>query len=249
MLQVTHFTLILSLLLTLGCSSLYTKQNTSPQKAFELAQKHEEDKRYNEAIIKYEDVQNKHPYSKYATLSKVRIADIHYKRGNWIEAQMAYHIFQEHHPRHRPDYITFRQGMSHAQQLPKSIDRDLTEASSALKYFKRILKNYPESQYVDKAKKQIKNIRLQLAEKEIYIADFYFKANRFKSALMRYKNVINYYKDTHFLPQALYGAGMSSLRINNKKDGKKYLKRLISLDKGSNIALKSKKALLDYGIH
>lgn len=247
MLQITKLTL--SLLLITGCSSFQAKQTASPKEAFELAKKYEEDKLYNEAILKYEEVQNKHLYSEYAILAKLRIADIHYKRKNWIEAQMAYQIFQGLHPQQKPDYVRFRIGMSYAKQIPKAIDRDLSEAPSALKHFNHVIKKYPQSLHVDQAKKQIKQIRLQLAEKEIYVADFYFKGNRFKSALMRYENVIHSYKDTHFFQRALYGAGISSLKTNNEKSGKKYLEQLISLDEKSELALKSKRAMSDHETH
>src|SRR5690242_19065455 len=82
--------LMLSAFVFSACSSADKSDPASPQGAFEMAEKLEKNERYEEAIQKYSDVKNKHPYSKYAVEAELKIADIQYTRENYIEAQNAY---------------------------------------------------------------------------------------------------------------------------------------------------------------
>src|SRR5690606_35825112 len=95
---------------------------------------------------------NKHPYSRYATLSELAIADIEFARENYDSAQTAYQVFKEMHPTHdRSAYVTYRLGLSKFNQLPSTIDRDLDEAASAILYFDEVVTSYGKSEYVKDA--------------------------------------------------------------------------------------------------
>jgi outer membrane protein assembly factor BamD len=194
-------------------------------------------------------VKNKHPYSRLATGAELRVADIYFKRETYIEAQAAYQIFKELHPRHsNSDYVTFRLGMSYFMQLPPTIDRDLGQAHKAILYFDEVIRAFPQSQYVEQAQKQKEKARRMLADKELYIADFYFKREHFQSALPRYEKVLVLYTTEGVEPKALMGAGLAAAGAGDLDKGGRYLNRLLENYPSSGEANLAKEAKVKYGI-
>jgi outer membrane protein assembly factor BamD len=215
--------------LNVGCSSGPTRDSNSAEGAFLTAEDYEKDERYEEALTKYREVMNKHPYSRFAVESKIRIANIHYERENFIEAQTAYQLVKDLHPKHEKiDYITFRLAMSYFNQLPSTIDRDLSLAHKAILHFDEVVNSYPKSNFVKEAgEKKIDALKM-LAEKESYIAYFYFHRDMYDSALKRYEKILVQFKGTGFELLALRGAALSAFRNGDLDKSKVYANQLSS---------------------
>lgn len=236
--------LLLIFALFVGCSSAEKFDTSTPEGAFKQAESLEKDELYEEAIAKYADVKNKFPYSKLATEAELKIADINYKREAYIEAQSAYQLFKEFHPKHpKSDYVTFRLAMSYFNQLPSTIDRDLSVAEKAILYFDEVLSSYPNSEYAAEAREKRHAALKMLAEKEMYIADFYAKKKMFDSALRRYEAVLKNYPNLGLDAAALYGAAMSAIKSGERERGQQYLKNLYALYPNSDEARRAKSEL------
>lgn len=212
-----------------ACTSTEKFDTSTPEGAFKQAEEMEKDERYEEAVAKYTDVKNKFPYSKLATQAELRIADVQYKREAFIEAAGAYQLFKEFHPKNpQSDYVTFRLAMSYFNQLPSSIDRDLSVADKAILFFDEVINSYPNSQYFAEAKTHRAEALTMLAKKEIYVAEFYAKRKNYDSALKRYETVLKLYPGLGVEPDALLGAASSALKAGDKERGENYLKTLNS---------------------
>ena len=222
--------------LFLGCAS-EEKNATTPDGLFALAKEFDEAERYDVALQKYSEVKNKFPYSSFAVQAELAIADLHYKRESFSESQVAYQNFRDLHPKHpRIDYVVFKIAMSFYQQLPDSIDRDLVLANDAVYHFNEVIKNYPASEYTVEAKEKRDKSFVMLAEKEIYVADFYLKQEKFESSLLRYENVLRKYSGYGFDPKALLGATRAASKLNQTEKQKKYAQELLSQYAKSNEA-------------
>src|ERR1041385_5795724 len=102
-----------------GCSSGPKLDSNTAEGSFALGEKYEKDERFEDAIAQFSNVKNKYPYSTLATASELKIADIHFKREDYAEAQASYQTFKELHPSHpKIDYVTYQLGMSYFHQLP-----------------------------------------------------------------------------------------------------------------------------------
>jgi outer membrane protein assembly factor BamD len=230
------------------CASTDHTDAATPEGAYKIAEDLEKDERYEEAVARYSDVKNKHPYSRFATMAELKIADVQYKRESYIEAQNAYQLFKEFHPKHpQADYVTFRLGMSYFNQLPKTIDRDLSVAEKAIQYFDEVANSFPSSTFVAEAKQKRQEALKMLAEKEIYIANFYVKKKQFDSALKRFETVLKIYPNLGFDAQALYGAAQSAFESGEKERGQQHLKNLYGLFPGSDEAKRAKNEFQKYG--
>lgn len=232
-----------------ACASGDIQDSATPEGAFKIAQELEDDERFEEAIQKYREVQNKHPYSRFAVLAKLKVADINYARENFIEAQNAYQLFKDLHPKHeRIDYVTFRLGMSYFNQLPSTIDRDLSQAHKAILYFDEVLMSYASSEHAKEAKEKKAEALRKLAEKEQYIADFYFKRKMYDSAVRRYEKLVRDFPGSGLETNGLYGASVSALRSGDIEKGKSLANRLIQQFPDSNEAQKVKGELESHGV-
>lgn len=211
-----------------GCSSDEKKADTA-ESAFKVAKEFDDAERYEIALQKYADVKNKFPYSSLATAAELAIADVHYKRESFPEAQVAYQNFRDLHPKHaKIDYVIFKIGMSYFQQLPETIDRDLSLALDAIYSFNEITKSFPYSEHFKEAKEKTEKAYIMLTEKELYIADFYFKQEKYDSALGRYENAYNKYYGYGLDPRSLLGAIRSAEKLENTKKLKQYTSILLN---------------------
>lgn len=238
----------LAMALLVGCSSAEKYDASTPEGAFKVAEEYENDERYEEAVQRFAEVKNKHPYSKFATMAELKIADVHFKREAYIEAQNAYQLFKEFHPKHpQSDYVTFRLALSYYNQLPSRIDRDLSLADKAILYFDEVLNSYPTSAHVEESRQKRTDVLKMLAGKEMYVADFYAKKSHYGSALKRYETVLKTYPNLGFDAQALYGAAKSAFETGEKERGQQHLKNLYSLFPATDEAKRAKDELEKYG--
>ena len=231
---------------TSGCSSMDKFDASTPEGAFKLAEEYEKDERFEESVAKYTDVKNKYPYSRFAVQSELKIADVQFKREAYIEAQFAYQTFKDLHPKHpQIDYVTFRLGLSYFNQLPSTIDRDLTLADKAILYFDEVMASYAQSPYAAEAKEKKAAARKMQAEKEIYIAEFYMRKKQYDSALSRYEGVVKSFADSGYDPAALLGAATAARSSGDRDKLSRYLRLLYKQHPNSDEAQRARSEFSD----
>lgn len=231
-----------------GCSTTQIADPNSAEGMYKTAEELEKDDRFEEAITKLNELRNKHPYSRYATEAELKVADIHFKKESFIESQTAYQLFKDFHPKYvRSDYVTFRLAMSYFNQLPGTIDRDLSSAFKSIQYFDEVLHSYSTSDYAREAKEKRTECYKMLAEKEMYIGNFYYIREMFDSAQKRFENLLAKYSGYGFDDEALYKAGVSAYESGDPENGKKYLEQLLKVHPNSNNAARGRQALEKYG--
>lgn len=211
-----------------ACSSTRVDTSTA-EGAFERGEQLKKSGRYEEAIQFFSEVRNKHPYSRLAPEAELKIADIQFSRKNYPEAESSYKLFKQLHPNHpKMDYVTFRLGLSLFNQLPRTIDRDLTLASSAILYFEEVINSFPNSEHAEEATQKRDEARNMLVEKDFYIADFYYKRKRWLSALGRYEDIIGINNLSSELDKkALYRAAVSAFRSQEMDRAQVHFRQLL----------------------
>ena len=191
------------LLLLTGCA-LFGKEVEKP--AAELIQEGMEafDKgNFSDAIKDFEQLKDWYPFSKYATVAELKIADAHYHLDHYAEAVTAYEEFEQLHPRNEAiPYVIYQIGRSYYDQID-TIDRDQTSARKALETFRRLIRQFPEDPYAIKAHTHITICLQSLAGHEIYVGKFYLRSKHYRAALERFKSVISEYPDVGMHYQAL----------------------------------------------
>ena len=119
--------------------------------------------RYSKAIEKFQKLKDYYPFSKYAILAELKIADAHYQRDEYEEAIFAYENFEQLHPRNEAiPYVIYQIGRCYYDRIDTP-DRDQTSARKALETFQRLIKQFPRDQYSIRAAEHIKTAQKSLA--------------------------------------------------------------------------------------
>jgi outer membrane protein assembly factor BamD len=158
---------------------------------------------YKDALEAFSQLKDWYPFSKYAILAELKIADAHYHLQEYPEAVAAYEEFERLHPRNEAaPYAAYQIGRSHFEQID-TIDRDQTAAEKALETFRRVIRQYPDDPYAIRAADHIVPCLKNLAGHEFYVGRFYFKDKKYTAARNRFLAVIQQYPDVGYHDQAL----------------------------------------------
>lgn len=240
--------LFLPFLFLIACSSTQ-EASLTPESAFQRANELEENERFELALAKYEEIRNKYPYSHLAKEAELRIADIYFKREEFGSAALAYSNFRDLHPNHpKTPYVIYRIGLSYFNKLPEKIGRDVSEAAQAIVYFQRLVDRFPNSEYKADAEKKMQKAYNLLANKVLYIADFYFIREKYLSALLRYEQLIGKKSSPEIKAKGYLGAGLSALKEGELTKAQKYLKTVVANYPNSKEAEKAQGALESNGL-
>ncbi len=128
---------------------------------------------HDTAIESFQAIIDNYPYSDYAVLAELRIADSYYEDHKFEEALSYYRDFSDLHPQHpKVPYTIFRSALCHASRV-RAVNRDQTATRDALSYLDRLLLKYPHSEYAAEAEVMWRDLRTRLAQNVREIADFY----------------------------------------------------------------------------
>jgi outer membrane protein assembly factor BamD len=158
---------------------------------------------YKQSIDSFEKLRDWYPFSKYAILAELKIADAYFNLGSYADAILAYQEFDQLHPRNEAiPYVIYRIGRSYFNQMD-TIDRDQTNAAKALETYKRLVRQYPHDPYAGRARSDMIACYRSLSGHDFYIGVFYYKDKKYKAAKARFKSVIEKYPDVGYTHKAL----------------------------------------------
>jgi outer membrane protein assembly factor BamD len=207
---------ILALLLTTACGKV--KEEKTADQLAEDGMAAFNKKHYEKSIDAFEKLRDWYPFSKHAALADLKIADANFILENYDEAVIAYEEFERLHPRNEAiPLVVYNIGLCYFNRL-ETIDRDQAPAEHALDAFYRLRRQFPDSEYSQKAADHIVKCRESLAAHDLYVGKFYFKSKHYKSALNRFEKVMNHYPDVGDVQTAEQYIALCLQHMNEEKD-------------------------------
>ncbi len=179
---------------------------------------------FDKAISYFQFVKSKYPFSQYASLCDLRIADVRFLQKKWVAAASAYEVFVRLHPLHENvEYALFRVGLSYVNALPSDFfllpppaTRDQTYTKDALSALERFILQYPTSEFLADAKAKRLSLYSALSKHHQHVAEYYVKRAKYEAAVSRYFEVHALYPETDEAPESLFLA--ASLLIDKLND-------------------------------
>lgn len=212
--------------------------------AFQKAERAMERGDYIDATARYNAIRAQYPYSQFATMSELRLADAYFEEGNFASAISQYRTFIKLHPSHpQVAYASYRVAESFAGQMPKPFfllppthERELVSTRDAERELEFFLKKYPDNEYTAAAKRKLAEVRRRLADHEMYVAQFYLKRKNPRAAAMRLGYLLENYSGVGLDAQALFLLARSYLELGDLARARTALDDLVENFEGDPLA-------------
>ncbi len=174
------------------------------------------------AVKKFNEVELLYPQSVWAPRSTLMAAYAFYSDLYFNDAIFELERFLNKYKNHpNTDYAYYLLAICHYNQIVDE-KKDLGEIINAQRYFKLLIKEYPETDFAEDAKFKLELIQEILASKEIYLANYYLSREKWIPAMNRYKKIVNQYDTTIFIEEALYRLVELNYKIGLEDEAKKY---------------------------
>jgi len=225
---------------TTGCGDdkgKNVKYQLTAKQNYDKGLKELKDENFVEAIKYFTFVKTRFPFSRFATLAELRVADAHLARGRYVEAVDAFRQFIKFHPTHEMTengYAHFKICESHYKQIPDewflsppAYEKDQTSTREALKEYDVFLAKYPDSRYIKDARKQRTIALKKLIDHELYVARFYLSRNKPKGTALRLRGILEQFPGTGNEPEIMILLGQTYLQMEQIDKARDTFKRLI----------------------
>ncbi len=172
-------------------------------------------KKFNEAELLY-------PQSDWAPKAALMAAYSYYSQDYYYDAEYELERFLKIYPNQKNiPYAHYLLGMVYYEKIVDE-KKDLEPLLMAMKKFKFIEENYPESDFALDASYKLDLIQDYLASKEMYIGIHYIKKKKWIAAINRFKNVVKNYQQTAFIDEALHRLVELHYKIGLVEESQKY---------------------------
>jgi outer membrane protein assembly factor BamD len=206
---------LVGLLLLSGCSLFRGRPDTLAP-AGQLYSNGERDldrARYEAARDAFRKIVERHPDSNLVPQARFLVGETYYRDKEYEKAAKEFEAFMNLYPGHAiADLAQYRLAQSFYDDRP-SLERDQAATAKAMAEFQKLIKQYPESRYAPDAIVKIEACRLRLAQKELWVADYYERQGNWQAAIQRYDVILKEYARTSAAPQALFQKAEALLRL------------------------------------
>jgi outer membrane protein assembly factor BamD len=183
-------------------------------------------RRYEEARQQFRTIVERHPNSSFTPRARFLVGEAFYREAEFAKAIKEFETFLSFYPRHQiADLVQYRLSMAYYDQI-KPIEQDQTLAGKALEQFKKLVKEYPESRYATDALAKIDICRGRLAQKDVWVANYYFSQSNPSAARQRLEGVLKEYPRTLVVPEAMWLLAEVNLREGKRPEALDLLRRL-----------------------
>ena len=156
------------------------------------------------AVKKFDEAEILYPQSIWAPKASLMSAYALYSANYYDDAIFSLQRHIRNYPKDKNlVYAHYLIGVSYFEQLYNE-KKDLEPLMMAREKFQYILKKYPNTDYAIDAKWKMGLIVDQMAAKEMYIARYYMKNEKWIAAINRFQNVVKNYDKTIYIEEALH---------------------------------------------
>ena len=249
-----------ALVLTGGCAStddeggavtysLTAKQN------YEKGLEELKDENYPEATRFFSFVRQKFPFSKYAVLAELALADTQFARGAYQESIDAYKTFVRLHPTHEKvedGYVAYKICECYVQDMPgdwflvpPSYEKDQTAVRDAFRELSDFIDKYPDSKYMGDVRKLRREVMARLIEHEVYVARFYLDGGHPRAAILRIESALRRFPESGREAELLLVLGQTHLEMGNVLKAQQTFQRVVK-EFGSELQARRAQLYLEF---
>lgn len=196
-----------------------------------------EDEDWLAAVKYFTFIKARFPYSRFAALSELRLADAELGAGQHVEAIDDYKMFIKLHPTHEMvtnGYANYRIAATYIEMLPSdfwllppSYEKDQSATSDAHRELAAFLRKFPDSKYAAKAKKLLRTVNRRLAAHEWYVANFYWERDNPMGTVLRLRRLLSQHGGVGYDARALWLLGRAYRDVDMPERARAAFARLV----------------------
>ena len=211
---------------------------------------------YQDALVQFYDddcfeaepllrnVRSEFPYSRFAALADLKIADCNFKDGKYVEAIEAYNQFVRYRPSHlEVPYARFMVARANYEQIPSewllsppAYERDQHYVQETLRLLRRFMLDFSDDALVPVAQRMAAEAVKLLAAHELYVANFYLDRDHPRAAAGRLNTLLRSYPGSGFEPEALFRLGESYVQMEDWKGAQRAFSELVTKFPSNDLA-------------
>ncbi len=239
-----------------GCGSAQTgsvEYSVSAQRNYEKGLESLKREDWVAAAKYFAFIKNRFPYSKFATLSELRVADAEFGAEQYAEAIDGYRVFIRLHPTHEMvanGYASFRIGEAYYKQLtgdswilPPASEGDQSANEDAALELTSYVEKYPQSPYREKAQEILRKVGKKLADHEWYAAQYYWKRDKPMGTVLRLRRLLERYRGVGYDEEALWLLGRAYESVAMTERARTTWQELVAKHAGHKRAAEARAAL------
>lgn len=205
------FVLLLSCILV-ACSGKTPVQPVEPfdaEKSFAKANRHMDEKDYDEARALLLEIKNRDLSKKFGPLAQLRIANSYVQDEEPERGVAEFKQFLEMYPDHKhAPYAQYQIAMVYFHQI-ESPERGYSGAARALAEFQKLKEDYPRNPYKEQIELRMTRCRNIMGDYEFLVGEFYQKKEAYPAAISRYEYLIKNFPEYKGMAAALLNLGIS----------------------------------------
>lgn len=169
-------------------------------------------------------IRSRFPYSKFAVLAELRLADAEFGAEQYLEAVDSYKLFGKLHPTHEMvanGYTSLRVAEAFYRQLPEDMwilppshEKDQTSIEEAADELRTFLDKYPDSPFRKRGQELIASVAKRLAEHEWYVARYYWDRGKPMATVLRLRRLLDRYSGGSHDVAAFWLLGRAYARVD-----------------------------------
>lgn len=169
-------------------------------------------------------IRSRFPYSKFAVLAELRLADAQFGAEQYVDAVDSYRLFARLHPTHEMvanGYASVRVAEAYYKQLPEdmwilppSYEKDQTSIEEAEDELRSFLDKFPDSPFRKRGEELIGRVSRRLAEHEWYVARYYWDRGKPMGTVLRLRRLTERYPGVGYDVPALWLLGRAYAKVN-----------------------------------
>lgn len=181
---------------------------------------------YDKAIRKFSEVTENYPFDPLALVAAVKLGDAHFGKKDYVMAASVYESFVSAHPEdENAPYVLLKLGECY-EKLSLSVDRDQANTLKAIEKYTFLKNRYPRSNYTKEVDEKLKALDQKLADREMYVGEFYYRTSQYNAAIVRLEYFLKKYPDASGRDKAYFYISSSYKELANPTKADYYTEKL-----------------------
>ncbi|MDF0599756.1 outer membrane protein assembly factor BamD [Psychromarinibacter sp. C21-152] len=179
-------------------------EDQSAEQIFQRAEYQLEVNRADDAAELFGEVERLYPYSELAKRALIMQAYAYHQDKKYEEARASAQRYIDFYPADEDAaYAQYLLALSYYDQIDE-VGRDQGLTYQALQALRRVIENYPDSEYARSAVLKFDLAFNHLAAKEMEIGRYYHRRKHWTAGINRFRVVVEQFQTTTHTPEALY---------------------------------------------